>query len=166
MADLVVGVPCKNEELSLHATLTALERQVVASAAVRFLVIDDGSTDRTRAIAAEFAARDPRFAVHSFEKNQGKTVALSWFFRTVAKEYAITLDADLALQGNGVLESVVVRLQRGADVVGGSPYPLAPRSWPERGPRFSEIVQHRCGSRSVGRPSTRVTAGCWATVRR
>ncbi|MGH9250121.1 MAG: glycosyltransferase family 2 protein [Acidimicrobiales bacterium] len=50
---LIIQIPCLNEEAQLPATLADLPRQVQGFDEVEWLVIDDGSTDRTMEIARE-----------------------------------------------------------------------------------------------------------------
>src|SRR5437763_16939301 len=50
---LVIQIPCLNEEQTLPATLADLPRAVEGFEAVEWLVIDDGSTDRTVEVAIE-----------------------------------------------------------------------------------------------------------------
>jgi glycosyltransferase involved in cell wall biosynthesis len=48
---LIIQIPCLNEELTLPATLSDLPREVPGFDSVEWLVIDDGSTDRTVEVA-------------------------------------------------------------------------------------------------------------------
>jgi glycosyltransferase involved in cell wall biosynthesis len=48
---LIIQIPCFNEEAQLPLTLSHLPRQVPGFDAVEWLIIDDGSTDRTIAVA-------------------------------------------------------------------------------------------------------------------
>jgi glycosyltransferase involved in cell wall biosynthesis len=48
---LIIQIPCYNEEACLPITLQALPRAVQGFDVVEWLVIDDGSTDRTEAVA-------------------------------------------------------------------------------------------------------------------
>jgi glycosyltransferase involved in cell wall biosynthesis len=48
---LIIQIPCLNEEQSLPATLADLPRTVPGFDVVEWLVVDDGSTDRTLAVA-------------------------------------------------------------------------------------------------------------------
>src|SRR3954452_13410688 len=48
---LIIQIPCFNEELQLPATLADLPRRVPGFDVVEWLVIDDGSTDRTIDVA-------------------------------------------------------------------------------------------------------------------
>jgi glycosyltransferase involved in cell wall biosynthesis len=51
MRKLVIQIPCLDEEGTLPVTLACLPRQVAGYDAVEWLVIDDGSTDRTVEVA-------------------------------------------------------------------------------------------------------------------
>src|SRR4051794_25911740 len=50
---LIIQIPCLNEEKTLPITLADLPRKVEGFDVVEWLVIDDGSTDRTIAVAKE-----------------------------------------------------------------------------------------------------------------
>ena len=50
---LIIQIPCLNEEETLPATLADLPREVTGFDEVQWLVIDDGSTDRTVEVARE-----------------------------------------------------------------------------------------------------------------
>src|SRR6188768_1267292 len=50
---LIIQIPCLNEEESLPVTLADLPREVPGFDSVEWLVIDDGSTDRTIEVARE-----------------------------------------------------------------------------------------------------------------
>ncbi|MFC8597464.1 glycosyltransferase family 2 protein [Isoptericola sp. NPDC057191] len=66
---LTVGVPVFEGERFLERTLTALRDQDLAD--VEVIVADNGSTDRSAAIADAFAAADPRFRVLRSDRNRG-----------------------------------------------------------------------------------------------
>ncbi len=53
MVKLIIQIPCHNEEESLGVTLDALPREIPGIDTVQWLVIDDGSTDRTADVARE-----------------------------------------------------------------------------------------------------------------
>ncbi|WP_353851473.1 glycosyltransferase, partial [Prosthecochloris sp.] len=48
---LIIQIPCYNEAETLAIALSALPRQVDGFNAVEWLIIDDGSTDRTVEVA-------------------------------------------------------------------------------------------------------------------
>src|SRR6476660_10149269 len=50
---LIIQIPCLNEEQTLPATLADLPREVPGFDVIEWLVIDDGSTDRTVEVARE-----------------------------------------------------------------------------------------------------------------
>jgi glycosyltransferase involved in cell wall biosynthesis len=50
---LIIQIPCFNEEHQLPLTLDRLPREIDGFQAVEWLIIDDGSTDRTVAVARE-----------------------------------------------------------------------------------------------------------------
>ncbi|MFM2078208.1 MAG: hypothetical protein RJA49_2098 [Actinomycetota bacterium] len=112
---LSVVVPCYNEE----ATILELLDRVLASPWVHeVVVVDDGSTDKSRGLLAQ--VDDPRVRVHLQPRNMGKGAALRTGFSLVSGEYAVVQDADLEYSPDdyGLL---VGPLERGlADVVYGS----------------------------------------------
>jgi len=66
---LTVGVPVFEGERFLERTLAALRDQDLDD--VEVIVADNGSTDRSAAIAASFAASDPRFRLLRSDRNRG-----------------------------------------------------------------------------------------------
>jgi glycosyltransferase involved in cell wall biosynthesis len=73
--DTVIVIPCFNEAGRLERE--AFERALAAEARLRFLFVNDGSTDATEAILRELEARHPgRAHVLSLEKNRGKAEAV------------------------------------------------------------------------------------------
>ncbi len=53
---LIVQIPCLNEETTLPEALRSIPRQIPGVDTVEVLVVDDGSTDRTSAVAREHGA--------------------------------------------------------------------------------------------------------------
>jgi len=51
LSKLVIQIPCYNEEATLAATLACLPRELAGFDSVEWLVIDDGSSDATAAVA-------------------------------------------------------------------------------------------------------------------
>ena len=53
---LIIQIPCFNEEASLPIAFACLPKTVPGYDCVETLVLDDGSTDRTAAVARDFGA--------------------------------------------------------------------------------------------------------------
>jgi glycosyltransferase involved in cell wall biosynthesis len=58
-----------------------------------FIIIDDGSTDRSPPILAEFASRDPRVRIET-RANKGLTKSLNEAIQLSRGEYLARMDAD------------------------------------------------------------------------
>lgn len=91
MAKLSVVVPIYNVEAYLRDALTSIAQQTLRDLEV--IMVDDGSTDGSAAIAASFAARDPRFRLLQ-QENQGQGPARNLGVRHAAGNYLAFLDAD------------------------------------------------------------------------
>ena len=93
---LTIVLPCFNEAENVadairHAT-TAAER---CAAAHEIVVVDDGSSDATAAIAARFANRDRRVRLVMHSANQGYGVAVRSGIATARMPWVLLTDADL-----------------------------------------------------------------------
>lgn len=56
MPKLIIQIPCYNEEASIGITLSQLPRTLPGVSKVEWLIVDDGSTDRTVEVAREHGA--------------------------------------------------------------------------------------------------------------
>ncbi|RDG30383.1 dolichyl-phosphate beta-glucosyltransferase, partial [Streptomyces corynorhini] len=97
---LTVVVPAYNEEHRLRPTLDAVVAHLRADqdrwGRWELIVVDDGSTDRTAAIAAEAAAAEPRIRVLAGHGNHGKGHALRQGVLASRGRRVLLTDADLA----------------------------------------------------------------------
>jgi dolichyl-phosphate beta-glucosyltransferase len=98
-----VIIPAFNEAARLPLTLNVTAayfaaREKALGEAFEVLVIDDGSTDATASVAAEFAAMHPEFAVQclSYGGNRGKGYAVRYGMLRAGGEMRLFCDADLA----------------------------------------------------------------------
>lgn len=67
MTKLIIQIPCYNEERTLGITLSALPRHIPGIDKVEWLIINDGSRDRTVEVAKEFGVDH----IINFPTNQG-----------------------------------------------------------------------------------------------
>jgi len=112
---LSVVMPCFNEE----ATVKEITSAVLASPWVGELVIvDDGSTDRTREILEEMS--DSRVRVLLQPQNMGKGAALRRGFAEARQPFTIVQDADLEYDPAEYGRMLAPLLDDRADVVYGS----------------------------------------------
>jgi dolichol-phosphate mannosyltransferase len=90
---LSVVVPLRNEE----GAVAALVREIAAALAkvsYELILVDDGSTDRTRAICLDLARSDPRIRVLGHPKAAGQSAALHSGVLAAAAPIVATLDGD------------------------------------------------------------------------
>ena len=162
MADTVVFIPAWNEEGSLPAVLDEL-RLGLPDADV--LVVDDGSTDRTAAIAAEQGAQ-----VLSFGENRGLRAGIAAGYGYAHEHgyaFAGRVDADgqhpvpelarlLAIVKSGEADVAV-----GSRFVSGEGY-AEYRYKPSPSRRFGTAVLRRGVGAALGRPFHDATSGLYA----
>ena len=107
---LTVVLPCYNEAERLPGTLRAYLRQLSwAPGEVEVLVVDDGSTDATRAVAEAVAATGPRVRVLGHRPNRGKGFAVRAGMLAGRGDLVVFADAD-GSYGPGDLQRVVEAL--------------------------------------------------------
>lgn len=92
MTKLIVQIPCYNEEETLPATVAAIPRVIPGIDRVEILVIDDGSRDRTVAVAHELG-------VDHVIRNK-RNVGLAATFRK-GLDYALAQQADIIVNTDG-----------------------------------------------------------------
>jgi glycosyltransferase involved in cell wall biosynthesis len=84
-------IPAFNAELTLRESIESVLASTYAN--IEVIVVDDGSTDSTGAIADNFEASDARVRVHR-QSNGGLSAALNCGFRFARGDYLARLDAD------------------------------------------------------------------------
>ena len=92
MTKLIVQIPCLNEEETLPATVRDIPRQIEGVDQVEILVIDDGSTDRTREVAREIGVEH----IVGFPRHKGLTKAF-----TAGIDACLKLGADIIVNTDG-----------------------------------------------------------------
>lgn len=117
---LSVIVPCYNEiEVlpALRARLVAACQAVVGDD-FEILLVDDGSTDGTRAMIAGFHAEDPRIVGVLLSRNHGQQLALAAGLAFCRGARVMIIDADLQ-DPPELLGQLMARMDQGFDVVFG-----------------------------------------------
>ena len=119
---LVIQIPCLNEEATLPQTLAELPRAIEGVDSIEWLVIDDGSTDRTAELAREAGQSLPArvsLRVLQHERNRGKGAAVRTGATASTGEFVLSVDADLAMPPEEI-PKLLRALEEGADVAAGS----------------------------------------------
>jgi len=117
---LSVVIPAYNEERTIGRVLDAVMKVDLDSQLEReIVVVDDGSSDRTREILAEYGRKsDVRVILH--ECNRGKGAALRTGFGAVTGDIVIIQDADMEYDPQEFPDLLEPIVQGRADVVYGS----------------------------------------------
>jgi glycosyltransferase involved in cell wall biosynthesis len=161
-ADTVVFIPAWNEEANLPAVLDELEERLPAT---DVLVVDDGSTDATAAVARARGA-----VVLSFDENRGLREGIAAGYAYAAEHgyaYAGRVDAD----GQHPVEELerLLRIVRKdeADVAVGSRFATgdgyeAFRYEPSPSRRLGTSVLRRAMKAALGHPFHDATSGMYA----
>ncbi|MBN1466486.1 glycosyltransferase family 2 protein [candidate division KSB1 bacterium] len=98
---LIIQIPCYNEEKTLPLTFSELPRQINGIDEIEYLIINDGSDDRTVEVARELGIHH----VISFPKNKG-----------LAKGFMAGLDASLRLGADIIVNTDADNQYAGADI--------------------------------------------------
>lgn len=109
--DLSLIIPARNEERRLTTGLTTYWRALSGRYGERFeiVVVTNGCTDRTPAIAADLAAALPLVRVHNIPEAVGKGGAVLAGFRQARGDRVAFADADAAVDAASLL-GIVARL--------------------------------------------------------
>ena len=111
-----VIVPCYNGALYLEECIRSILRQNVD---IEVLLVDDGSTDGTGALADAVAAQDGRIRVFHMDENGGVSRARNLALTHAAGEWVTFVDADDLLP-EGALATLLAAARGGVEIVCGS----------------------------------------------
>jgi dolichyl-phosphate beta-glucosyltransferase len=118
---LTLVLPCYNEAERLPQTLAAYLAELPRQpGAVELLVVDDGSTDQTLAVAQAIAARDDRVRVIRSQPNRGKGYGVRTGVLQANGALIVFTDAD-GSYGPGEVARVVAALAHAPVAIGSRP---------------------------------------------
>jgi glycosyltransferase involved in cell wall biosynthesis len=113
---VIIQIPCYNEETTLPQTLHDLPRALPGVDEIKYLVIDDGSTDRTAEVARELGVHH----LVCLGQNQGLATAFVAGLEAALKAGAdliINTDADNQYRGEDIARLIKPILEGRADIV-------------------------------------------------
>ena len=140
---LIIQIPCLNEEDTLPETIADLPREIDGFERVEWLVIDDGSTDRTVEVARELGVDH----VVSHPHNRGLAAAYMTGLDTALRlgaDVIVNTDADNQYDASGIPDLARPILRGQADMVVGE----RPIEQIEEFSRVKKVLQ-RLGSKVV-----------------
>ncbi|MDE6264691.1 MAG: glycosyltransferase [Paramuribaculum sp.] len=124
-----VLVPFHNAETTLEKALESLAAQK-CDGNVQYILINDGSTDRSEEIVAYFCAINPQFEkksiLISYPFRQGVAAAISLGITNATGEYLARLDADDTFEPDALANLLQCARTTGADIVCGSVNKIIP----------------------------------------
>jgi dolichol-phosphate mannosyltransferase len=127
---LSIIIPVFNEESTIELLLRRL-LDIAFPFGTEIIVVDDGSTDRTKELIAS-VNRDNVLKVHSSLINLGKGAAVRFGLEYVSGDYVIIQDADLELDPQDIIKLLEPVVAGRVDVVYGSRFKA-------RGPRAVSV---------------------------
>ncbi|HWW85492.1 MAG TPA: glycosyltransferase family 2 protein [Vicinamibacterales bacterium] len=115
---LSIGIPIHNEEEVVPRLLARLIPVVdsLPGGPHEIIFVDDGSTDRSRALLSEAARRDPRVKLVALSRNFGHQAALGAALDHARGDAVVLMDGDLQDEPE-ILPELLRQHQAGADVV-------------------------------------------------
>jgi len=115
---LIIQIPCYNEETTLPQTVRDLPRALPGVDQIEYLVIDDGSTDRTAVVARELGVHH----VVQLKQNCGLASAFTAGLEAAlmaGADIIVNTDADNQYRGEDVARLIQPILEGRADIVVG-----------------------------------------------
>jgi len=120
MGTLSVVIPAYNEAATLAAVVDAVLGAPPEGIGREVIIVDDGSTDDTAAVAEQLALQHSNVHLHRHKRNLGKGAALRTGFEACTGDWVIVQDADLEYDPAEYGRLLKPILDDKADVVYGS----------------------------------------------
>jgi dolichol-phosphate mannosyltransferase len=126
---LTAILPAYNEEANIFRAVELVRSALeTVTSNYEIIVVDDGSVDKTRAIAGSLEKEDPRVRVIHHERNRGYGAALRSGFAAASKGFCFHTDSDCQFDLSEMREMALAAVD--ADVVAG--YRIHRRDLPHR----------------------------------
>ncbi len=117
--DLSIVVPVFNEEENVGPLCDAISDALgKGEATYEVLLVDDGSTDRTREFLRDRARRDSHLRIMELKRNSGQTLAMAAGFAKSRGRVIVSMDGDLQNDPRDI-PLLLQRIDEGYDVVCG-----------------------------------------------
>lgn len=117
--DLSLVVPLYNEEDNVRTLIDSID-QALCRLGILYetVLVDDGSRDATRSVAAHVVADNPRVRLVVLRRNYGQTAAMSAGIRHARGRVIVTLDGDLQ-NDPADIPRLLALIDQGFDIVVG-----------------------------------------------
>jgi glycosyltransferase involved in cell wall biosynthesis len=117
--DLSIIAPMYNEEENVPETVRRVGEALASFAGSwEFVIVDDGSTDASRAKAEGIASEDPKVRVVGYTPNAGRGRALRTGFAAARGEIVVSVDFDLSYEPTHILRMYeALAAESGPDIV-------------------------------------------------
>ncbi len=99
-----VIVPLYNEGASIRQTIQSIQRQDHPAHLLRYVIVDDCSSDDSAAHARAAIGNDPRGELYRNPKNMGKRLSIVNAVKRADAEIIVSVDSDVLLRPNAVSE--------------------------------------------------------------
>jgi len=118
LPSVCIIVPARDEASVIEETLQALDAVDYPKGRLEIVVIDDGSTDATRArVSACRESMSHRVRSIDFERSEGKARRINQLLSTLSAEFVLLLDADHVIAPDGV-RRLLAPFSAGGDIAG------------------------------------------------
>ncbi len=123
-----IGIPVYNEEGNIYHELDSIFGQYNINQLFKIIIVNDGSTDRTREEIIKFKKNNTYLKknkiilkIINLDKNMGKSNALNIIFRRTNSNFLVLLDSDIVLENPNTLSLLLKPLQNSTNIglVGG-----------------------------------------------
>ena len=120
--NISIIIPCYNEEEVLPLTLKSLKALALDLVSredcseIEFVMVDDGSQDRTFELLTEASKADKRVKVIRFSRNFGHQAALLAGYEFAKGDVIVSLDSDLQ-DPPELIKTMLDKIKEGYDVV-------------------------------------------------